>query len=91
MQQVHGKTRTNRRQIFQLITQASKANWNFSIFPPEAENKTCSYQADAGDAGVVSDVGDVEDLSFILTAGFCACKGQEERVKGRTEKKTLFF
>lgn len=31
-----------------------------------------SYQTHTGDAGVVSDVGDVEHLSFILAAGFSA-------------------
>lgn len=36
------------------------------------------YQTNAGDAGVVCDVGDVQDFSFVVTACLCTCGGQQE-------------
>lgn len=35
--------------------------------------KTAAYQTDTGDAGVVGYVGDVEDLSFVVTASLSTC------------------
>lgn len=37
-----------------------------------------SYQTNAGDAGVVCDVGDVQNFSFVVTACLCTCGGQQE-------------
>lgn len=51
-----------------------------------AESETSGpYQTYAGDARVVCDVGDVEDFSFILTAGLGTCGGQREGDKGELQ------
>lgn len=46
----------------------------------EKNEKSHHYQADAGDAGVVCDVGDVEDFTFIITAGLRTCEEGDDDV-----------
>lgn len=52
-----------------------KAQWSpWKPFNGVKHKMPTSYQTHAGDAGVVGDVRDVEDFSFILTAGLRPCK-----------------
>lgn len=59
-------------------TEQTKTRWAAERLENSWLSEAASYQTHAGDAGVVGDVGDVEHLSFVLTAGLRTCEGQRK-------------